>query len=162
MKEIPLSKGKITIVDDLDYEWLSQWKWCVSNKGYAQRNTPKADGRVTTIRMHSQIVGIKPGFQADHINGDRLDNRRSNLRHATCAQNSENREKVRGNSQFKGVGQRKDTQKWRAIIQKGATVHYIGQFSTEVEAALAYNKVAISLFGEFARLNVVEQQEDTK
>jgi hypothetical protein len=86
MREIPLTQGKVTLVDDADYEWLSMWRWEYQS-GYAVR---KEDGR--TIRMHREITDCPPGFDVDHINRNRLDNRRSNLRVVTRWGNNLNRQ----------------------------------------------------------------------
>lgn len=158
VREILLARGKVTIVDDADYNWLSQWKWHISSNGYARRKALKADGTHTTIRMHAQIIGNMPGLEPDHINGNRLDNRRSNLRHVTHSQNLANQKKTRGTSLYKGVDFHNLTQKWQARAMKDGKRYYIGLFATEANAALAYNEVAIALFGEFARLNQLQEE----
>ena len=155
MKTIKLTQGYETIVDDSDYEWLNQWKWCVHRK----KNTSYAQRRINgkTIRMHRLILGIldKPEFQADHINCDGLDNRRINLRLANHTQNCRNSRKIliyRGkptSSIYKGVSWYKAYRRWRAKVSG----KHIGYFDTEEEAAHAYNEFVKENFGEFARLN---------
>ena len=156
IRTIPLTRGKYAVVDAADYEWLSQWKWCAGGKGYAERWSRNASGHRIKIGMHSLIIGIKPGYEPDHVNGDRLDNRRSNLRHATRSQNMANKKARQGTSLYKGVSWSKCSKKWRADIMKNRKQQYIGSFATESEAAAAYNRVAVILFGEFARLNRLE------
>lgn len=153
-KEIPLSQGKYAVVDDGDFEWLTQWKWFFA-KGYANRTGSKGRKyRGKDIPMHRQILDAPDGLQVDHINGDTLDNRRRNLRLVTSAQNHWNQAPVRGiTSKYKGVSWDKPRHKWTAHI----TCHYeqknIGRFCSEEEAARAYDQEARRLFGEFARTN---------
>ena len=93
MKAISLGRERFAIVDDEDFEHLSQWKWCTNGDGYAGRNVPdetKASGWVF-ITMHLVLMGKQPGKEIDHINGDKLDNRRANLRFVTRSQNQTNR-----------------------------------------------------------------------
>lgn len=86
-KEIPLSQGRLALVDDADYAELSQHKWFVDHYGYAVRNFPRSLCKTRDIRMHRVILNAPDGMTVDHINGNRLDNRRCNLRLATDAQN---------------------------------------------------------------------------
>lgn len=154
MKEIPLTKGKVALVDDEDFEWLNQWKWYCHSNNYACRRVTK-NGKSWISYMHKEILD-SPG-NTDHINGNGLDNRRSNLRSCTQQQNMRNQRPVRKRaSKFKGVyntgkGKRKP---WRAAIGDCGYKH-IGYFWTQEEAAVAYNKEATRRFGEFANLNEV-------
>ncbi len=154
MKEIPLTQGKFAIVDDKDYDWLSKWKWCY-NSGYAVRMSPGVNGKQRKILMHREILQTLKGTETDHINGDRLDNRRYNLRVCTHSQNMMNQRKTRGCSRFKGVHWHKAHKKWHAKIKKERKNQHIGYFDVEDNAALAYNEAATELFGEFASLNEV-------
>jgi len=105
--------------------------------------------------MHHEILGKIPGLEVDHINGDRRDNRRSNLRFVTKAQNQMNRVAVSSASGFKGVARNKKG--WAASINKrvgGVKARYhLGTFKTPEEAASAYDRAAAELFGEFAKTN---------
>lgn len=155
-KLIPLTRRQFAIVDDADFDWLSQFKWCAlpatSNGFYAVRRASSSGG---LIYMHRFILGIESG-DADHINRNKLDNRRLNLRAATRPQNMSNRLKLnrngRASSQFKGVSLNKQLNKWHATISQ----KHIGYFTSELEAARAYDAAALLHFGEFARLNFPE------
>jgi len=149
---ITLTRGRFTIVDAEDYDRLAEHKWYVSdNRGlfYAQR---QQNGR--TIRMHRVILNIPPGLLCDHKNHNTLDNRRCNLRICTQAQNHYNQlPRDGGTSRYKGVHWHKDHRRWEAQIQhKGRNIH-IGYYDYEADAAIAYDDMAIELFGEFACLN---------
>lgn len=90
-----LTQGKLAIVDDDDFEWLSQWKWYAQKHGrtyYAKRNG-QADGSIRAILMHQLVIGILPGLETHHINGDGFDNRRANLQHCTHTENCWNSRK---------------------------------------------------------------------
>ena len=155
MPEIPLSQGKITVVDACDYEWANQWKWYYA-KGYAVRKE-SANGR--QIYMHREIlhrVGFTSFKYGDHISRDSLDNRRDNLRPASTVQDRQNRSRYSNNkSGFKGVCWHRGVGKWYASIRiKGKPV-YLGVFTHVKEAAKIYNKAALEHHGEFAVLNEV-------
>lgn len=157
MKEIPLTQGKVTFVDDADYEELSKWKWYAENNGhnwYAVRKYYRIPG-TSKIPMHRQILGLPIRTpHVDHINHDGLDNRRENLRVCTEQQNHQNRSKRNGtSSKFKGVYWNKQTQKWRAQIKAGKNRLSLGLHDSEEDAARAYDKAAQEHFGEFACLN---------
>ena len=96
----------------------------------------------------------------DHIDGDGLNNQRSNLRPATAGQNMMNRRKRwRATSRFVGVCWYPRREKWLARIYRDGTKHHLGDFSFEVEAALAYDAAAREMFGEYARPNFPDHQE---
>lgn len=157
-REIPLTQGKVTLVDDADFDWLSQWKWRYHSTGYAIRRRQKADGPGSeNIRMHRLILSpIPEGYEPDHIDGDGLNNQRANLRLATHSQNHANRGMQRNNtSGFKGVSWQKKRKKWEARIRVNGHNVYLGYFDDIIEAARAYNRAAVKHFGEFARLNDV-------
>jgi hypothetical protein len=154
MKEIPLTQGKVAIVDDDVYESLSCWKWRYSH-GYAIRSTPRSLGKRKTIWMHREVVKAPEGMQVDHIRtNEKLINTRENLRICTCAQNSCNKNKYKNNtSGYKGVSWHKRGKRWEACIcPKSRTIH-LGLFDSPEEAARAYDAKARELFGEFAWTN---------
>lgn len=162
MKYIPLTKGKTAVVDNQDYEMLMQWSWYFgedgNGRGYARRTI--SEGRVKhKVRMHHQIMGKPPfGFVCDHINGDTLDNRRCNLRFCTPKQNLRNRGVWRNKQscRFKGVRWNSRLGNWYVRIYKDGRQYHVGTFNCPIKAAQAYNERAKLLFGEFARLNVVD------
>lgn len=150
MKAILLTQGKVAIVDDEDFDWLSQWKWCAANFNgywYAVR------GHGSLMFMHRVILNPPEGYQCDHINGDGLDNRRANLRVCDCSQNAQNQISQTGTSRFKGVSWHKPRGLWQVHIKANDKSINLGYFTSEVEAAKTYNKAAIKYFGEFAYLN---------
>lgn len=160
MREIPLTQGKVALVDDEDFERLSAYRWQAewSTNGqtwYAKRRGPVPDGRVMTIRMHREVMRPAPGQVVDHKNHDGLDNQKQNLRVCTHADNGRNkRRKKPAASRYKGVTFCKCTNRWRAQITVENVNKPLGRFDTEEEAALAYANAACEAFGEFACLEV--------
>jgi hypothetical protein len=145
-----LTKGKVTIVDEADFKWLSQRRWYYHIKGYAVSTSPKP-----SYLMHRLILNAPKDLQVDHINGDKLDNRRCNLRLCTAVQNRMNVFSYRGtSSEFKGVSWNKRLAKWESHISLNGKRH-LGFFTNEQDAAQAYNEAASRQFGEFARLNIL-------
>lgn len=155
MKSISLSRGKVALVDDADYEWLNQWKWYCSSEGYAERDEGRRGNR-KRILMHRLILGVSKEFQADHINNNRLDNRRANLRTCTYSENNQHRGVSSSNtSGYKGVTFVKVTKKWRATIRVNRVKVELGSYKNIIDAARAYNQAAKKYHGEFAVLNDV-------
>lgn len=157
MKYIPLTQGRTAIVDDADYEWLSQWKWCVSkwgNRYYAVRGIER-NGDSHTVLMHREILKPPSGFKTDHKDGNGLNNCRSNLRVATDSQNAANRGKTkqRATSKYKGVSWYRKGQKWQAHICFLNRSIGLGHFNSEIAAAGAYDVAARKYFGEYANTN---------
>lgn len=161
VRVIPVSGGKYeALVDDEDYHLLMQKKWRLSS-GYPARNVRYIDEKGKrcrkTLRMHVQLNAAPLGFTTDHINGDKLDNRKENLRNVTKKQNQMNRKVSKhSTSGFKGVGWCKQTKKWRLSMTINGVYRTLGRFSCIKEAALKYNEYARKYHGEFARLNIIE------
>jgi hypothetical protein len=125
-----------TLVDDADLEWLSTYKWHLDAYGYARNNRAQL--------MHRLILDLRPGDekQSDHINGDRIDNRRSNLRIVTGDQNKRNRQANRGStSPFVGVSLTRGGKRWRARLVRDGNERNLGIYDTEDEAARAVTAV---------------------
>lgn len=140
-------------MDDEDYGWLNEYKWHISN-GYAIAHFYQNEKR-TTKRMHRLIMNEPQNFQIDHINRNKLNNTKINLRVVTNSQNQMNSPKQKGSSKFKGVWWHKNTMKWVSVIKANKIKYYLGYFENEEDAARAYNKKAKEVHGEYAYLNKV-------
>ncbi len=171
MKKIPLTQGKFAIIDDEDYDFLSQFKWCAhkgKNTFYSVRHiTGQSQNKIKNIKykpkkilMHRLIMKVlSSNDQIDHINGNGLDNRKTNLRICNNQQNTFNSKSRKGSSIYKGVSYRTDCKKYRARISFNGQARHLGYFNNEIEAAKAYDEKAKELFGEFASLNIKENQQ---
>lgn len=148
VRTIPLSNGGEAIVDAADYDWLSRWKWKRHRNGYVCRSSP---GGKRLILMHRQIMDAPRGIEVDHHNGNRLDNRRANLRTATHAQNGHNKPKQSNNtSGFKGVSWDGGRNQWRASIKADGRHRTLGRFDRIEDAVACYQQAERELAGEFA------------
>jgi hypothetical protein len=175
MKEIPLTQNKVTFIDDENYEWLKQWKWCavkVKTKNYeiyyAVRHTHGPHHKRKFIYMHRLILSKKLGRElkssehCDHRDRNGLHNWFDNLRIATNAQNQQNRY-TSNKYGYRGITLRNKHKfnPWEANIRINGDNCYLGCFSTPEEAAHAYDKAAKKHFGEFARLNFSLKKGET-
>ncbi len=162
MKTIPLSNGMNAIVDDIDFPALAALKWCIHSQGYARRRgTSGANGKQSILLMHRVIINAPRGFQVDHINGNRLDNRRSNLRLATNAENGANQMLSSKNTTgAKGVYFHRQRKKYCAMICSNGRREHLGLFSNIEAASAAYDAAARRLFGEFAKTNATLNQAE--
>ena len=171
MKKIKLTQGKEALVDDEDYEMLMEHKWHSAKAGknyYAVRSLPtQPDGTRKRLKMHRAIISATVGMEVDHINGNTLDNRKENLRECTHQQNQANRRLGKHNtSGYKGIYYKKKNRDmineharpWEARISFNTKKIYLGSYKTKEEAARAYDKKAIELFGQFAQLNFPEER----
>lgn len=148
MKQIHLTKGKFAIVDDDDFLQLSNLSWFFQSKGYAANKNGL---------MHRIILNANKLEQVDHINGDKLDNRKVNLRICTNSQNHMNKAKtsIKKSSKYKGVYWSCERERWRSDIKINKKKIHVGSFLDEDIAAKAYNEAALKYHGKFACLNIV-------
>lgn len=159
MREIPLTQGRVAHVDDADYEQVACHKWFFcevrkgTGKGYAVRTVNDR-----CVYMHRVVADAPRGMQVDHIDGDRLNNARANLRLATLRDNRRNNHGYANNkSGFKGVGWHTKAGKWVARITVNNKPKHLGLFVDRIDAARAYNAAALIHFGEFACLNPIPE-----
>lgn len=152
MREIKLNKGMVAMVDDSDFDWLNQWNWQAYKRKhtfYAERHGPAHK----MIKMHRLILGF-PDKIVDHADMNGLNNQRNNLRLASTQQSASNRHgNINSTSKYKGVSLDRTKNLWHAQIMTNKINKHIGFFKNEVDAAVAYNEVAIKSHGEFAHLN---------
>lgn len=158
MKTIELTQGKVALVDDEDFEELNQHKWYAHKDGntfYAGRSINKP--HPMTIHMHQAIMNAPKGVDIDHINGDGLNNLKSNLRIVTHRQNTQNRHATKS-SIYPGVGWHERDKKWRAYITINGKQKHLGHFDVEAEAYAAYLK-ALEDMGEICVNDIIREGE---
>lgn len=166
VREIPLTKGMVALVNTERYDELNKISWRAGKNGrtyYARGRITQSDGTIIRVEMHriilSQMIGrpLADHEYTDHVNGNGLDNRDENLRLSTFIQNMQNkRPELNKKSKYKGVAWHEKAGKWRAYITCNKKVIFLGFYAIEEQAARAYNKKALELFGEFAWLNEIE------
>lgn len=150
MASVQLLSGDIATVDDADLEAVARFTWYKNGK-YAIANVRVCKGMWKQVSMHRMITGCEPGLQVDHIDGNGLNNSRSNLRFCTNKENGRNRLISKANkSGFKGVSLHKASNKWMASIKHEGKSRNLGYFPTPEQAHEAYKQAAIRLHGEFA------------
>ena len=151
--KIPLG-DQVALVDRADRELVSGFTWRLIGNGYVMTQRGKL-----YLYLHRLIAGAGPEELVDHINRDPLDNRSCNLRIASKSQNGANRaadrRRLGTSSVHKGVSWQKDRSCWVAYIHVDGKTRFVGRYSNETAAALAYNRAAFEAWGEFARLNDV-------
>lgn len=164
MKVIKLTRGRVALVDDEDYEELSKYKWHAikgNSTWYATRSVYLGGGRknriTKSIIMHRQIMGAENSSEIiDHVDHDGLNNQKNNLRNTTYNGNNKNKSSKKtesSTSKYLGVNFDKNRNRWRARIRVNDKEIYIGRFKCEIEAAKAYDKAARKHHGEFANPN---------
>ena len=160
MKKIKLTQGQFALIDNEDFERVSKYKWHAdynkTTKSYYAKTTPYiGHNKSKNIRMHRFIMNVPRVLQVDHINKNTLDNRKSNLRFCTREQNMWNSKSRSGTSKYKGVSFDKQKKKWMARISSNRKIMHIGYYISQKDAAIAYNKKAKKIHGDFAFLNLI-------
>jgi len=155
--KVEINGGLFALVNDEDCEFLSQWKWHLSG-GYVQRTFRTDNGRVLSAKMHREVLkrsGMDlSGKIVDHINFNKLDNRRENLRLATSSQsNAHKKPQLNNTSGYKGVSWDKSKGKWKAAYAFRKKDYHIGYFNDVIEAARAYNEIVKVKYNNYAYLN---------
>jgi hypothetical protein len=145
------------MIDTEDYEKLAKYNWMCHGR-YARRVE-----KGQTIHMHRLLMNCPNGFEVDHINRNRLDNRKSNLRIVTRQQNMCNKASyAESSSKYKGVSWHSKDRLWHAQIRVNHKINFIGAYEKEEVAAAAYNYNAQIYFGTYAVLNDVEDVDFRK
>lgn len=155
-KTIPLSQGQYALVDEQDFEYLNQWKWCAvwdkkTNGYYAKR----AAGNGKQIYMHRLLVNPTKGMVVDHRNHNTLDNQRVNLRVCTRKENAWNQRRPSNKAGYRGVISHKN--RFVSQITVNYERKYLGSFATSLEAARVYDNAAKTYFGQFAITNFKDE-----
>jgi len=151
VKEIILTQGKMALVDDEDFQYLTAFKWSAQkqrNTYYTGRMINLENGKRKTLMMHHVIMGTTPeGKEIDHIDGNGLNNQRSNLRFVTRRQNQQNavNSKVKRTSKYPGVSYDSRRNKWKAYIKINNYHKDIGRFNAEIDAFNAYRNAVESI-----------------
>ena len=153
---VELTKGLKTTIDDRDVWILEGNKWVASGNTDKERFYAVRGKGKTRVSLHRVLLDAPKGMQVDHIDGDTLNNRRNNLRLCTSQQNTFNSKKKTSASKYKGVWYNKRLKKWTSRLMINGKNLYFGLFDTEEGAGIAYNEGAREHFGEFARLNKID------
>ena len=158
VKILNINASKRALVDDQDAESVGKHKWTVTKSGYAIGYLEKVNRKSRLILMHRLIMGATKDQMIDHINGDKLDNRRKNLRFCTKAQNNRNSKKPHSNntSGYKGVFWSKQKRKWLAQIVVDRTQIGLGFFNSKEEASETYKQASRKYCGEFSPYNEIQ------
>lgn len=152
---INLGHGFVTVIDADDFDLVRHVVWGPTRRrGHVYAHIMRGS---KSIRMHQVLLDIPDGMFGDHVDGDTLNNRRSNLRICTRAQNAWN-QAARNGRRYKGV-ERTASGRYQARIRVHGTRHNLGTYDTEEEAAAAYDAAAVFHYGEFARLNQPNRKE---
>jgi hypothetical protein len=157
MKKIKLTKNEFALIDDEDFDLVGLVGWHCHVDKYAVRNYRKRDGAQGLLLMHRIIMNCPDSMQVDHIDGNGLNNQKSNLRICTQSQNKKNKRRASNNtSGYKGVYIEKENYIRSYITFNGKRI-VLGWFSNVIDAAKAYDEAAKLYFGEFAKLNFPER-----
>lgn len=142
-KTIRLSTGEDVLVDDADFLWLNRWRWKIGNHGYAMRSVTLPGRKNSAVLMHRLIMDPPSDLQVDHINRNKLDNRRANLRVVPQSINNHNQDLwSRNTSGVRGVVWDKSRSKWMARFTLHGKTQHLGRFDNIRDAAAAYEDAA--------------------
>lgn len=161
-RTIRVGAAHVALVDAADYTRLACYNWRLL-RGHKGKLYAHAKFGGASLYMHRMVAGTQPGYETDHINGDGLDNRRINLRTATASQNRANMGKPHlpegrpSSSIYKGVSWVASRGRWLAAIHVNGRSRNLGRYTTEVEAARAYDRAALAAWGEFAKVNFPDE-----
>ena len=159
MKILKIHGDKETMLDDEDYVRFKRYNWFVSKRGYVSRQEQREQHR-TIIYLHRGVMGVKyPHQYVVHINDNKLDNRKINLRVGSNSL-SQGHSKAKKTRKYKGVYFRPKKNAWVSEITYKGEKSYLGYFYSAADAAIAYNEKARQLYGELARLNDVAMVEE--
>lgn len=159
--KVPLSRGLFALIDNEDQELVLPYKWYAMGPTGKEHAVRKDKVTRKAVWMHRVILDaqldqpLQPPLMCDHVNRNGLDNRRINLRFCLRKQNLWN-QGPRPGHKYKGIWWNESHNRWAANISAHGIKYYVGEFKTDIEAALAYNEAAKFLFGEFAYLNEVQ------
>ena len=161
MKEIKLTQGQVAFVDDDDFDNVNKYKWHASKVKrnhmivyYARRAFTVSTGKQKWITLHEFILGKKDGFEIDHIDGNRLNCCKNNLRYTTHQQNTMNKHRHKKcKTKYRCVYHITKSQNFYASIGINGNRIHLGSFDNQEDAARAYDLAAIKYFGEHANLN---------
>ncbi len=165
MKKIPLTQGKFALVDDEDYDWLMQWKWCAQKSHhtyYARHFESRSEktGKRKLLSMHRVILNVPQGMDTDHRNHNGLDNRKHNLRACSRRENGYNQlRRTNTKSKYRGVDS--SGKRWRARIRENGKQVHLGCFNTEAIAARVYDERAARVHRDYVCFNFKRKQNDT-
>jgi len=156
MKQLQLSKARFAMVDDDDFEWANQWKWYFDGQYAAREQHVGGGGERDSIKLylHRELMQTPTGLVTDHIDRDKLNNVRSNLRICTFSENINNgSRRVDNHSGYRGVTWHKQREYWYARIKYQGKCTFLGSFKDKNEAAKAYDKASREIYGVVAYQN---------
>ncbi len=163
VREIPLRRGGVALIDDDDYKKIAAFRWNIRKDGYVEYAARyiQINGKNVRISMHRVILNLshRDGTIVDHINGNGLDNRKTNLRIVTSSLNRYNcRMRYNNTSGYRGISWHRKDKKWRVSICFKGKQFWCGEFINKISAALAYDNAAIKYYGTDAKLNFPKEK----
>lgn len=149
-----LTKNRYALIDNEDWDLVKSYSWRALPSGYVYTSLPRKDGKRPNLYLHRLLLNVADKqVQVDHVDGDPLNNCRSNLRTCNASQNQANKRVQRNNtSGYKGVVFHKESQTWHAVIKHNSRTISLRYHKTKEEAFSAYREAAIALKNEFACL----------